>query len=170
MQFLVAALCFIVALFPFRGRSLLERLKDIVPYAVAFFLFAVLFTLLMSIPARAQQQATAVSYGRPLAYRYFGPIARDLTFRADPAFVEAAKTDSVASKEKTSTTKTSSVDSVASLKGRLLIYLGQANGVVVLYDGQSRQALYLPSSEVILKVGRCKSPASPSPGCSSAWV
>jgi hypothetical protein len=38
------------------------------------------------------------------------------------------------------------------LSGRCLMYLGQANGIAVLYDVQSRRVVRVPASEVVILV------------------
>jgi hypothetical protein len=41
-----------------------------------------------------------------------------------------------------------------------LLYLGQANGVIVLYDSRAQQAVYVPSSSVVLRLSNCERPAA----------
>ena len=45
-----------------------------------------------------------------------------------------------------------------------LLYLGQANGTVVLYDSVQQQALYLPANAIILKISVCRTHQS-NPRC-----
>jgi hypothetical protein len=46
-----------------------------------------------------------------------------------------------------------------------LFYLGQANGIVVLYDSTVQQSLYVPASSVILRVDNCEVDNSPNISC-----
>jgi hypothetical protein len=45
-----------------------------------------------------------------------------------------------------------------------LLYLGQANSLVVLYDSTKEQAIYVPSSSVLVTVSNCRAQPQP-PNC-----
>ena len=49
---------------------------------------------------------------------------------------------------------------IEGLKGHKIVYLGQANGVVVLYDSNSNAPTYLPSSAVVMRVQNCQADSS----------
>jgi len=48
------------------------------------------------------------------------------------------------------------------------LYLGQNNGVVVIYDSVQQHILYLPSSDVLLSITNCHIREQPKPVCSDA--
>jgi hypothetical protein len=52
-------------------------------------------------------------------------------------------------------------------KARLL-YLGQANGELVLYDSVAQHVLFIPSSDVIARITNCHIRQPPKPVCSDA--
>lgn len=64
-----------------------------------------------------------------------------LPIHADPVTLEPAAKDSAPS-------------IMAMAKGSFL-YLGQANGAVVLYDSNRQQVIYVPASDVVLRVTNC---------------
>jgi hypothetical protein len=41
---------------------------------------------------------------------------------------------------------------IDTLRSRKLLYLGRTDGSVVLYDGQSDEAIYVPASMIVLRV------------------
>lgn len=75
-----------------------------------------------------------------------------LAIRADPATIEPAG-------------KPEDNPAVARLRGRRLLYLGQANATVVLYDPSIQQAVYVPAGSVVLRVSNCTTKRSPDPVC-----
>jgi hypothetical protein len=78
-----------------------------------------------------------------------------LAIHADPATVEPAG-------------KPSDSPSVARLRNRRLLYLGQSGGTVVLYDAAVDRAVYVPGSSIILHVAACNAKPLPDPTCSEA--
>jgi hypothetical protein len=49
-----------------------------------------------------------------------------------------------------------------------LLYLGQANGELVLYDSSEQQVVFVPSSDVIVRVTNCHIRRPPKPVCADA--
>jgi hypothetical protein len=74
-----------------------------------------------------------------------------LAIHADPATVEPAG-------------KPGDSPAADRLRGRRLLYLGQAGGTVVLYDAAAQRAVYVPASTVILQVANCRG-TPPGPAC-----
>jgi hypothetical protein len=74
-----------------------------------------------------------------------------LAIHADPATVEP-------------TGKPGASPAADQLRGRRLLYLGQAGGTIVLYDAAVQWAVYVPASAVILQVANCHG-TPPSPAC-----
>jgi hypothetical protein len=91
------------------------------------------------------EAANAVKAGepvRPLLLPAPAPPLPILAIRADPATVEPAG-------------KPGESPAAERLRGRRLLYLGQAGGTVVLYDAAEQHAVYMPASSIILKVANC---------------
>ena len=82
------------------------------------------------------------------------PISRlpVLAVHADPATVEPAG-------------KPGEAPAAERLRGRKLLYLGQAGGTVVLYDPGDQQAVYVSASSIVLRVSNCNTEHSPNPLC-----
>jgi hypothetical protein len=104
----------------------------------------------------SRNSADAVANGRPVA-----PIASlgltELAVHADPVTIEA-------------TGKAGEVTAIDRLVGRTdLLYMGQGNGIVVLYDPSTQSALYLPSSSILMKVSNCATKRSPDPRCNRRY-
>jgi hypothetical protein len=78
-----------------------------------------------------------------------------LAIRADPASIEPAD-------------KPADSPSVQRLRGRTLLYLGQSDGTVVLYDARTNRAVYVPGSTIILHVANCDAEPPPEVICSQA--
>jgi hypothetical protein len=74
-----------------------------------------------------------------------------LAIHADPATVEP-------------TGKPGASPAADRLRGRRLLYLGQAGGTIVLYDVAAQRAVYVPASAVILQVANCRG-TPPDPVC-----
>lgn len=93
--------------------------------------------------------AQAVQAGRPLtrAWLGFGGLVR-----ADSATVEPVG-------------KPGDSPAAERLRGRRLLYLGQAGGTVVLYDAAAQRAVYVPTSTVILHVANCRDKPPPDAAC-----
>jgi hypothetical protein len=100
--------------------------------------------------------ANAVTAGRPVApLRNLG--VTELAFRADPVRIEPAGKAGEAS----------AIDRLVSRAD--LLYLGQANGVVVLYDASTQSALYLPSASIVMIQSNCATKRSPDPNCKTRF-
>jgi hypothetical protein len=120
---------------------------------------AILFVLWLVIwvPLAARGAADDVKAGKPVIPIWVGsPFGRIpiLIIRASPAVVEPAG-------------KAGEFPAVERLRGRKLLYLGQANGTVVLYDpnNDAEQVIYLPASSTVLRVSNCDANRSPDPVC-----
>jgi hypothetical protein len=101
----------------------------------------------------ATEAANAVKAGepvRPLLLPAPIPPLPILAIRADPATVEPAG-------------KPGEAPAAERLRGRRLLYLGQANGTVVLYDAVEQHAVYVPASSILLKVANCGAKLPPNP-------
>jgi len=61
--------------------------------------------------------------------------------------------------------KPSNAPATVQLQGHKLLYLGQANSTVLLYDPAVQQAVYLPAGSVILHVSNCTTKRSPDAAC-----
>jgi hypothetical protein len=120
---------------------------------VAMALFAAYAVSTLRYPLRdARRAARAVQAGKPVSPTHHGaestfPLALTLglpllAIHADPATVEPAG-------------KPEDAPAAERLRGQKVLYLGQANGTVVLYDPAAQQAVYLPASAIILKVTNC---------------
>jgi hypothetical protein len=99
--------------------------------------------LIYLFPVRANEESKSVRAGfgtSPL--RIFGSPAPVLTIRADP----------VVSIRSTGVRKPGDIVAIESLSSSGLLYMGQANGVIVLYNHDTSRAIYLPASSVILTV------------------
>jgi hypothetical protein len=136
------------------GKSIRERWST----NVAWFTFFAGVFLLVGLVRPYQGAWTAandVRAGRPV-----GPVLLSeealplpiLAIHADPASVEPAGNPGDA-------------PAAERLRGRKLLYLGQSNGTVVLYDATVQQAVYVPASAVILHVSNCSTRRSPDPAC-----
>jgi hypothetical protein len=96
--------------------------------------------------------AGAVKAGRPVApLTAWGMTA--LAIHADPVRIEAAG-------------KVGEVPAIDRLVNRIdLLYIGQANGIVVLYDSSAQSALYLPSASIVMTESNCATKRSSDPRC-----
>jgi len=104
----------------------------------------------------SRSSADAVASGRPVAP--LGALGfTELALHADPVRIEA-------------TGKVGEVTVIDRLVGRTdLLYMGQGNGIVVLYDPSTQSAVYLPSSSVITTVSNCSTKRSPDPRCNRRY-
>jgi hypothetical protein len=118
-----------------------------------FLVVSLIVFLPFSIPLnRAEDAATDVKAGKPV-----GPVRTPLeglpvlAIHADPATVEPAG-------------KPGDSPAAERLRGRRLLYLGQASGTVVFYDVAAQQVVYVPPGSVILHVANCRG-KPPDPAC-----
>jgi hypothetical protein len=104
----------------------------------------------------AQAAASKVEAGKPVNPPDIeGPIPIPLVvlaIHADPATVEP-------------TGKRGDSPAAERLRGRELLYLGQSDGTMVLYDAAARRAVYVPASSIILHVADCDAKPPPDPAC-----
>jgi hypothetical protein len=113
---------------------------------VSTLVFFLIIELTSSVSA-----ANAVTAGRPIA-----PLSAigitELDFHADPVRIEPVG-------------KAGEAPAVDRLVSRTdLLYLGQANGIVVLYDASTQSALYIPSASIVLVQRNCAT-KRPDPNC-----
>lgn len=103
------------------------------------FAIAVLLLVLMPLaPLLAFPRANEVQRGREVSpVRVLGITV--LAIRASYAAVQA-------------TGKPGETIAIDSLRSRQLLYLGRTDGSVVLYDGQSDEAIYVPASMIVLRI------------------
>jgi hypothetical protein len=92
----------------------------------------------------AWSAAEAVKAGEPVSAVPFAQVLplTTLAIHADPAIVEPAG-------------KPGDAPAAERLQGRKLLYLGQSDGTVVLYDAAAQRTIYLPGSSIILHVANC---------------
>jgi hypothetical protein len=99
--------------------------------------------LVYTFPVTARKEAQKVIDGRAVSPLHaFASPAPILTIHADPVII----IKSVGAK------KAGEIAAVESLAPTSLLYMGQANGMIVLYDSSVDQAIYLPASSVLLTV------------------
>jgi hypothetical protein len=117
---------------------------------------AVVTTMFLQVFVSADDAARDVKAGKPV--RPVRPPVPGmsipliiLAIHADPATVEPAG-------------QLGASPAAERLRGRRLLYLGQAGGTVVFYDVAAQQAVYVPGSSIILHVGNCKG-KPPDPAC-----
>jgi hypothetical protein len=94
----------------------------------------------------AEEAARDVQAGRPVGpIRYGLPL---IAIHADPVWVEPVGKpgDSTAAER---------------LRGRHLLYLGQSEGTVLLYDAFFQRAIYMPASSIVLQVANCQAEPPP---------
>jgi hypothetical protein len=100
--------------------------------------------LIYTFPVTAQTQAQKVIAGRavtPLHSLWWSP-APILTIHADPVIAISS----------TGAKKAGESVAVETLAPTSLLYMGQANGIMVLYNSSTDQAIYLPASSVLLTI------------------
>lgn len=94
--------------------------------------------------ARLVKQGSAVK-----PYRFLGFVM--IPIHAEPAFADW--------------TGDSNASSISEeLKDRSMMYLGRANGIIVLYDYLDQEAIFVQESSVVLRVMNCEAP-NEHPGC-----
>jgi hypothetical protein len=98
---------------------------------------ALLILSFIVLPSIAFQATKSVRDGTPVSTK-FGPIDV-LNIRADVAYVEAVS-------------KSGENPAIDKLMHRKLLYLGQNGGTAVFYDSASDNAIYVPTSEIVLVV------------------
>jgi hypothetical protein len=107
--------------------------------AIALATIALVAGLVLTVRGISVSRAESVKAGQPVS-----PISllglNLLAIHADAATISPA---GEASKSSTS---------LNSLSGRTMMYLGQANGTIVLYDARNQRTLTLPQSLVILQI------------------
>src|SRR5215218_10370887 len=105
---------------------------------LAVFVVGTMFLLVFTQAEDAARDVRAGNPVRPLHPPSFASIPLViLAIRADPATVEPAG-------------KPGDSPAADRLRGRRLLYLGQADGTVVLYDAAAQRAVYVPASAMIL--------------------
>jgi hypothetical protein len=125
-----------------------------------YILLGLILYVPLTIPLiRAGEAATEVKAGKAV-----GPIQTPtpkfpplwqlpiLAIHADPTTVEPAG-------------KPEDSPAAERLRGRRLLFLGQADGTVVFYDATEHRAVYVPASAVILHVANCWERPPLDPAC-----
>jgi len=126
--------------------------------AVMALIGLVLFLLFLAPVRGADFAVREVQHGNPTGSIHFLDIGERGTFllmlavHADPATVEPAG-------------KPEDTPGVERLRSHTILYLGQANGTVVLYDANAQQAIYVPANSIILHVSNCYVVPYPDPAC-----
>jgi hypothetical protein len=113
----------------------------IIPIAIGF-----------SMANTASRAARSVQKGIPV---YPPTGLYPLAIRADPAVVTPA-------------INAKGVPAIAALHQRSLLYLGQANGIVVLYDFGTQQAVRVPATSVVLNTINCRLERPMNKACNDA--
>jgi hypothetical protein len=122
---------------PIRQRSIIRR-RWVLPIAGMLLAFALL-TLGLIVP-QSYMAGRSVRGGKAVHSIGFLGV-RVLTIRADRASIESASNQDTAS------------EALVNLRQRSLLYLGQNDGIVVLYEGDpANRAIYLPASSIVLTV------------------
>jgi hypothetical protein len=103
--------------------------------------------ILAALDAKAVRSGKAVGTYGPSVF----PL---LSYRATPVMIEAAG-------------KFGDAPAIERLESRRLLYLGQANGIAVVYDSCEKTAVYVPMTSALLHVERPPAPRSkqPIPAC-----
>ena len=131
----------------------LRRRGDAVSRFVATFLILLVFLYVFQL---AEDAARDVKAGKPV-HPVRPPVPgmsiplTILAIHADPATVAPAG-------------KPGDSPAADRLRGRRLLYLGKAEGTIVLYDAAVQRAVYVSASAVILQVANCRG-APPDPAC-----
>jgi hypothetical protein len=99
----------------------------------------------------ASVAATAVLAGKPVAPVRLGKLVTLIDLRAEAVTLMAARPGDSAVRHLTKRTD--------------LLYLGQADGTVVLFDPAARQALHLPADTVLMRLSRPAPRQGRSPFC-----
>jgi hypothetical protein len=134
-------------------RSQLRTLRWALPLCCV----AGLAILSLTLTHKAAHFANAVNAGRPVK---FGSLAlTSFKVRATPLRIDLVEPAA-------SQPGLAAVARRAALRPPLL-YLGRANGVLVLYDSRAGQAIYVPASPV-LRLSNCETPTTRRPECRGA--
>jgi hypothetical protein len=110
-----------------------------------------------ALPRIAHNRAHQVMAGEPVLQPRLPVFPLTiLAVHADPAYVAATGEPG----------KTPTVDMLGSRSNMSppLLYLGRADSIVVLYDSIKDEAIYVPSSSILLRVANCRSRPTP-PNC-----
>jgi len=127
-------------------------------YAVKVTVWSVVIIALMlafyALPRAATARAEQVQKGIPVSQPRLPILPLTLlAIRADPVLVAATG-------EPGKTLAVEELAARANLRPPLL-YLGQANSIVVLYDSIKDEAIYVPSSSLLLRVVNCRAQPTP---------
>jgi hypothetical protein len=121
-------------------------------------MIAMLIVTSVSFARRADHYSDEVKSGRPV--KFGGLPLSTLTIRATPARLKTVAgiegQSEVQALQERSTRKPP------------LLFLGQANGIIILYDSMTQEAKYVPASLVILELSNCQTRRSPDPDCKDA--
>jgi hypothetical protein len=118
----------------------------------ALWVIAPVLTYPYAEPTReASMAARSVLAGRPVAQVRLANLITVIDLRAEAVTLVAARPGN------------SAVTSLA--KRTDLLYLGKADGTVVLFDPRARQALYLPADAVLMRLSRPEPRQGRSPLC-----
>jgi hypothetical protein len=138
--------------------ELWPRIIRVVRLALPFAMVAILALTSVYFSTRADHYAEAVRSGRAVKFR--GVPLSSLTVRATPALVSVV-------------TKKGESPGLEALQSRsrqspALLYLGQANGTIILYDSTTQEAVYVPISSIVLKLSNCQTSRSQNAACQEA--
>jgi hypothetical protein len=109
---------------------------------------------------RASDAAREVRAGRPVA-----PVPFTFLFTPDlalPIPVLAIHADLVTVEP---AGKPSDSPAAQRLQGKKLLYLGQSDGTVLLYDATVQRTIYVPASSMVLQVVNCRAEPPPDAAC-----
>lgn len=136
-----------------RMRDFLEELEEWFskPAAKAFVLTALSIGLIIIVvqfygilQTNAAREARLVRQGESVVpYRFLGFVI--IPIRAEPAYVDWIR-------------ESDATPIAKKLKDRPLMYLGRANGMIVLYDYLDQEAIFVQESSVVLRVTNCEVP------------
>ena len=121
----------------------------------AILTLVLMYWALGALSTDSAQAADAVKHGRPVVSPHIGPTTI-LVIHADPVTIQPATTISQ-----------ELIDQY--IQNRKMLYLGEANGTVVLYDSQAQEAIFLPATSIILSISNCATRYSFNPLCISAY-
>jgi hypothetical protein len=111
--------------------------------------------ILAVMSAKSIQPADAVKHGRPVRPAQLGFLVM-FPIHADPATVSPVG-------------KPNDATSITDLSGEPLLYLGQNNAIVVLYNSRLQQIVRIPASSVIMNISNCETRLSPSADCKKVY-
>jgi hypothetical protein len=113
-------------------------------------LIYVVIVILVPAPLSASRLARRVKEGKAVApYQTIVPAPLTLLYlRADPVIIEAIDGS-------TSSPALGRLTTCAANESCKLLYLGQANGIAVIYDAVGQESIFLPISEVGIRVKNC---------------